>query len=744
MQHTANKKSMAINFNAQHSPMGAFMSFTCGNFGTGGGIGLEIGKPADQNLFIGVKHGSRREEVTLHCLPFLKTTASTGGAVNYDVERAAQQAAANRAYATYAPEDIEREYRWGTDRWVTPDFEFSIHTPFGPIPAPGSEGNALRDALLPAVIARLQVDNRKGTRPKTAVFAIDFNEPGTRLLNHDSLQPANGRVGFAWRRQMGVMAQIEGGPSGLELLQRWSVAEGLTDKNPIHMLGNTAGVVMEVPAGQTRTMVLAIGVYRDGIVTTGLETRYSYTRHYAGLEDVLNSALDRADDLIAESARLDESLERRPLTDDQRFMIAHATRSYYGSTQLLDIGSEPFWVVNEGEYCMMNTLDLTVDQVFWELQQNPWVVKNELDMFTRHYTYHDQVRAPGGRLRPGGISFSHDMGVNNNFSPRGRSSYELQHLHGCFSYMTMEELANWVLTAACYVAKTGDRAWLTANRPILLACAESLRSRCNADGIMAYDSSYCAGGSEITTYDSLDESLGQARSNSYIAVKTWACWIGFQLLNSFFEDESSCVPGVTEPADAIAFTLLRSVTADGTIPAVLEMDNPGYQSRILPVIEALVYPWYWLQSLKERNAGSDAQLMLAQALTSPLVDALKKHTLALLRNPDRSNLFADGGLKLSSTSNNSWMSKILLFQYVCSAVLRLPEDEPAIAELFKNADAAHTRWQTSGISAFWACSDQFINGEAKGSRYYPRIVTASLFLAGVGQRITAPAVAAAR
>ena len=25
-----------INFNAQHSPMGAFMSFTCGHFGTRG------------------------------------------------------------------------------------------------------------------------------------------------------------------------------------------------------------------------------------------------------------------------------------------------------------------------------------------------------------------------------------------------------------------------------------------------------------------------------------------------------------------------------------------------------------------------------------------------------------------------------------------------------------------------------------------------------------------------------------
>ena len=49
-------------------------------------------------------------------------------------------------------------------------------------------------------------------------------------------------------------------------------------------------------------------------------------------------------------------------------MIAHATRSYYGSTQLLDVGGEPFWIVNEGEYCMMNTLDLSVDQAFWELE----------------------------------------------------------------------------------------------------------------------------------------------------------------------------------------------------------------------------------------------------------------------------------------------------------------------------------------------------------------------------------------
>ena len=46
-----------LSFNAQHSPMGAFMSFTCGNFGTRGGIGLQIGQPGDQEVFIGFKDG---------------------------------------------------------------------------------------------------------------------------------------------------------------------------------------------------------------------------------------------------------------------------------------------------------------------------------------------------------------------------------------------------------------------------------------------------------------------------------------------------------------------------------------------------------------------------------------------------------------------------------------------------------------------------------------------------------------
>src|ERR1035437_7300530 len=63
-------RSSHVSFNAQHSPMGAFMSFTCGNFGTRGGIGLQIGQPGDQEVFVGFKDGDRHSDATLNCLPF--------------------------------------------------------------------------------------------------------------------------------------------------------------------------------------------------------------------------------------------------------------------------------------------------------------------------------------------------------------------------------------------------------------------------------------------------------------------------------------------------------------------------------------------------------------------------------------------------------------------------------------------------------------------------------------------------
>jgi xylan 1,4-beta-xylosidase len=192
-------------------------------------------------------------------------------------------------------------------------------------------------------------------------------------------------------------------------------------------------------------------------------------------------------------------------------------------------------------------------------------------------------------------------------------------------------------------------------------------------------------------------------------------------------------------AGKLAHHLERAAGPDGVLPAVLERDNAGFKSRILPAAEALVYPHYWLDCLLGRTADGSGELepviqQLRRALRGPWVDALRRHTVALLTDPQRRNLFDDGGIKLSSTSNNSWMSKIALLQYVTRQVLRLCDghgdgsEAARLTNLFSTADAAHVRWQTEGISAFWACSDQMVKGVAKASRYYPRLITAALWL----------------
>jgi hypothetical protein len=703
-----------ISFNAQHSPMGAFMSFTCGNFGTRGGVGLQIGQPGNQDVYIGVKDGDRKSDSALRCLPFYQGDARAAASA-FLVEAGPEQQTAKEKAQPFRAEQIKRFYGWGTDQWQTDELGFSIHTPFGAIPDPQTATpRQMRDALLPAITARLTLDNRKGSGTKTAFFALHFHDPGVRPLDMGS--NPRFRLAFAHRREYGVAAELrESGSDAVPgekpfLFQQWTVDGGLRDINPVHMLGNAAGIGFEVPAGKYYELVIAIGSYLDHIVTTGLEAKYLYVHHFGSLGEVLSEALDRADDLRAVAEARDTELLASGLSAEQQFLIAHSTHSYYGSTQLLEIGGEPFFIVNEGEYCMMNTLDLSIDHVFWELKQNPWVVKNLVDNFVRHYSYIDEVKGEHGddsRRAPGGISFTHDMGVHNNFSPPGTSSYELKNLTGCFSYMTAEQLCNWSLLAATYMLKTGDLPWARLNQHVLTACVSSLVNRGGETGYVHHDSSLCEKGAEITTYDSLDKSLAQTRNNVYMAVKCWASYLGLAMVL-----EKLQVPGAKTARDEMKLIeqdLQRRASNEGVFPAVFEEDNPGYHSRILPACEGLLYPLMW--GVREPSA---------------LLDVLKKHTQGLLVDPQRRNLFPDGGIKLSSTSNNSWMSKICIVMHVARRVFGLDQDEK-VKQIFAAADAAHVKWQTDG-SSYWACCDQIVSGKAQGSRYYPRIITSALWM----------------
>ena len=748
--------STHIGFNAQHSPMGAFMSFTCGNPGTKGGIGLQIGAPADQEVFIGLIDGDRYADAPLKCLPFYIGAASTAMEA-FTAETAGPSEANVRPDAVpFAPKDIQRSYGWATDSWQAGDLTFTVYSPFGSIPDPAkATKDEMREGLRPSVVAQLIIDNTKGSKPKTGIFALNHSRPGPRMIESDL--GSKKRVGFAFRREAGVAAEVfdvtgakkAAGPAPFGFM-RWSATDGIRERyNPVHLLGSCPGVGFEVPPGKKYAMTLAIGSYLEQPVTTGLDGKYLYTRYYTDLSDVLRTTLNRAGKLMAKAERLDEKLGASSLSDDQKFMISHATHSYYGSTQLLEIEKQPFWVVNEGEYCMMNTLDLAVDHVFWELDHNPWLVKNLLDNFVKQYSYTDQIKIYKGEAspvhsinhdphlpppppdaamlsrpydkKPGGLSFCHDMGAHNNFAPKGRSSYELANLTSTFSYMTVEQLCNWTLTAACYMAKTRDTAWLKKNKKVVADCLTSMINRGGEVGFAQYDSTKTAGGQEITTYDSLDHSLAQTRNNVYMAVKSWASYRALALMFRDLGDKKNQEKS-QQLAEKVA-GVVSEQAVDGILPAIFEKSNPGYNSRILPAIEGCAYPLYFA---KTGYAGVSPSKIYGSPAEKKMFDVLREHTRKLLVDPQHRNTFDDGGIKLSSTSTNSWMSKISIFMHVTRRVFGLDKD-PQVAEVFKKADAAHVKWQTVG-SSYWACCDQIVSGEGKASRYYPRIITSALWM----------------
>jgi hypothetical protein len=687
---------MEESYHVQHSPFGAFASFTCGLVDAPGGFGQSLRGPARQNLYIGYRPTPTDR---WRLLPFLTPPKSQEGAFTGDTTVVQPP----RGFDTLRPTDCEHTLGWASDTWRAGEgrFGFSLLTPFGRVPDPaGMKRTAARFHLAPLVTGWIEYDNRAGSAPVELMFGVGVGDETLRPLGDTGPGLAGfasgGRFGYATRPGRGIALR-----QGFDLLNN-----RFRDFRGLHVIAGETALHFTVPAGRRQRFPLVLGFFAAGPVSTGLDGCYAYTRVFADLEDVLAHGLREYPRYVRLAAQRDRELARSGLDADQQFLLAQATHSYFGSTELLWSGRRPLWIVNEGEYRMMNTFDLTVDHLFFELQWHPWAVRDALDLFVRRYSYRDQH----------GISFTHDMGVNDYFTPPGRSSYECDGLEGCFSHMTMEQLLNWVLCACTYAAHTGDRAWLRRNKKIILACADSLRNRdhpdpAQRDGVLKQDTARVNGGAEITTYDSLDVSLGQARNNLYLAVKTLGAWV---LLERAFGDLGlkPDAAAARATADLLARTLTTKFEADtGFFPAVFEKNN---RSRILPAVEGFVYPLF----LGYRDAID------ARGRFAPLFAQLHRHINQALQ-PGICLDATSGGWKMSSTSTNTWFSKIALAQHVIRRLF--PEAMTAAA---KRGDRVHADWQRTPGCGRNAMCDQIRSdsGEACGSRYYPRGVSACLWL----------------
>ena len=136
--------------------------------------------------------------------------------------------------------------------------------------------------------------------------------------------------------------------------------------------------------------------------------------------------------------------------------------------------------------------------------------------------------------------------------------------------------------------------------------------------------------------------------------KCWASYLALeQLLGQLDEVEAAA------SSRAAAVRCANSLEAAydeslGFIPAVLENNN---QSAIIPAAEALVYPWQMgLKDAVDEEGPFGGYIRM-----------LKRHLRNIL-NPEMC-LYEDGGWKLSSSADNSWMSKISISQFVVREIL---------------------------------------------------------------------------
>lgn len=683
-------------YHTQHSPFGAFASFTIGLVDSPGGFGHALRGPAKQNVYVGYRSAANSE---WQLLPFLTPPKSQEVAFTGDTTVVQPP----RGFNALRPSDYERTLGWASDTWRADEarFGFSLLSPFDQVPDPAKlSKSAARQYLAPVVTGWIEYDNRAGSQPVELMFGVGNGDDTLRPLTDTSKSLLGFASGAAWG-----YATAHG--KGIAIRQGFDILQPkFRDYRGLLVIAGESALVFTVPAGKRKRFPLVLGFYHPGVITTGISASYLYSRYFRDLEDVLDHGLEHFSHYEKLAAQRDRELAKSRLDADQKFLLAQATHSYLGSSQLLSANGKPLWVVNEGEYRMVNTFDLTVDHVFFELEWQPWAVRNALDLFVRRYSYRDQL----------GLSFTHDMGVNNFFTPPGRSSYECDNIEGCFSHMTMEQLLNWVLTAAVYAEHTGDKAWLRANQKILLACAESLHRRDDPDpkkrdGILKHDSSRVGHGAEITTYDSLDVSLGQARNNLYLAVKTLGAWI---LLEQTFArlGLAKASADAAATADLLAHSLTKKFEADtGFFPAVFEKGN---RSRILPAVEGFVYPLF---------LGYD-EAINRNGRFAPLFELLARHISQALK----SGICLDatsGGWKMSSTSTNTWFSKIAIAQHVIRQIF--PEALNADA---RRGDKVHADWQRTPGCGEHAMCDQIRSdtGITCGSRYYPRGVTAFLWL----------------
>jgi hypothetical protein len=703
-------------FMTHHAPVGAWSSFTFGM--PNRGVSVEMQQAAveeNADLLVAMSRGPG----TVKAFPFVSGIQDTIQDLESSRSAVSLQEKPDvieERWQFIPATEITRSLSATKDRYASEEICLEVFTPQEALPDPNL-GLSMKRALCPGLLFHLTIDNSQHDEPAYGFIGLRYKGQGRiRPLDWSTEGKLSG-IAFSGSWAMAALTKDE----QVFTIRHNTIAQAVEQGHKlVHMGGQEGGISFLVPPRSTVTLPVAFGFYQAGIVTEGLQGSYAYTNEFANVEDVCSYILENAEELRTICEAADVEMEQR-VTDQREYEIySQAVRAYYASSQLITAGGKPYYNVGEGQFLWRNTMDLAVDHLPYELWRNPWVVRNIMDTFFEQYAYHDLVYfyGEGERLFPGGLSFTHDMGNYTTYSPTGYSGYEMENAT-FYHPMTTEELLNGIYLMSGYGLSTKDKEWMTARTHLAKELLVSMEARDHYDpaqrnGILkARTSRSGLYGKEITTYDSLDHALASARGNLYIAVKTLcAAW----LLHAFFKElgESQAANQAMEMADKTAQSLMDFYDEEkSSFRANLYED---VESRLLAAVE----PFAVLQFMGIEPLATYPQL----------AEAFQKH-IATCMTPGICLDERTGGLKLSSSSDITWTSKVILSQVSLQHVFGIDlNDFPSVRQevVYWCQEAAAQRTIADQI----LCSKR----EAIGGFYYPRPITSFLWMFPTSQHLS--------
>jgi hypothetical protein len=664
-------------FDVDHSPVGGWATFIYGMENSGGvqvckqpgGEGTLI---PNQGVIIAVKNGTAER-----LMPFASK----------------QRTLPKEALVT--DKEVTRTLGACSDNWKIPMGVSWVH--YTPVWAMKDWNTASemekRRFVLPVTWMQYRIDNRSGKVETQLLFSLEQSARRAQGLN--------GFEGYTVAEDSTIA--VKAGEA--ELLSEDQA------KADFGVEGATAAFCIHVAPGTEKVITFYIVQYHPG-VEAQLES-HSLTLMsaalYKDMNDMLKTAADSLPDVISRCVAVDQKLANCGQDDERKFLAADTLHSYQYNTILhATENREPVWAVIEGECSCINTFDLTIDHVFYELAMHPWTVRNELDNFSKIFSYTDELSLPGQTQRfPGGLGFWHDMGSRVNFSNKTKgAAYK--------TLMTQEELQNWIICAALYWKTTGDNGWLEANKEVFKRALVSMQLRddldpAKRDGITTYVSNVGDRSGEITTYDAMDASLQHPQNSLYIAGKSFAC---YAMLKPVFLQlgEASLAGEVQAAENYTAKGILSHWDASRKFfPALFDGKS---DSAIIPAVEGLAYVY-------AMGLTNDVSL---NGPNGELISHLKTHLETILV-PGVCLDAQTGAWNLSSTSYTTWVSKVYLNQFVAENVLGVKS-----AITGHDADAAHYAYEVLGAPAVcWTDQIYTSSHVAYGCRHYPRGVTSALW-----------------